>query len=173
MEGLKPLLIQKWSEFYQLCKSNGIDIGFVSGYRGQEAQDALYAKGRTAPGQIVTQAKWGQSLHNYGVAFDCCPKVNGVFDWNQPRSVWLKMGELGRSIGLEHGDRGFEDLPHFQILMGYSLADFQNGKVDWSKYGVAKQVQTVVTPPVETTIAPNPVNVLIDDLIAYLNKKRI
>ncbi|MDA7027870.1 M15 family metallopeptidase [Bacillus sp. CLL-7-23] len=33
-------------------------------------QNRLYAKGRTAPGQIVTNAKAGQSNHNYGIAVD-------------------------------------------------------------------------------------------------------
>ena len=33
-------------------------------------QDWLYAKGRTQPGKKVTNARGGQSLHNYGLAID-------------------------------------------------------------------------------------------------------
>nr|WP_295770097.1 M15 family metallopeptidase [Rhodoferax sp.] len=33
-------------------------------------QDALYAQGRTAPGNKVTNAKSGDSNHNFGIAFD-------------------------------------------------------------------------------------------------------
>lgn len=164
MDGLKPLLIKKYSELFELCKKNGIDIGLVSGYRSPAEQDKLYAQGRTTPGNIVTNAKGGQSNHNFGIAFDVCIKRNGQFFWNEPRATWLKMGELGKSIGLEHGDRGYEDLPHFQMMMGYTLQDFQNNKVDWKKW----ELNTV---PVTPTI--NPVNKLIDEAIAYLNSKRV
>jgi peptidoglycan L-alanyl-D-glutamate endopeptidase CwlK len=33
-------------------------------------QDGLYAQGRSKPGAIVTNAKGGQSYHNYGLAID-------------------------------------------------------------------------------------------------------
>ena len=40
------------------------------GLRTFEDQDKLYAQGRTKPGQIVTNARGGDSLHNYGLAAD-------------------------------------------------------------------------------------------------------
>jgi len=168
MEGLKPLLINKYMELFQLCKNNGITITLTSGYRSPEEQDKLYAQGRTTSGNIVTQAKGGQSLHNFGVAFDICPLQNGSQWWSAPTSLWNQIGTLGESIGLEHGDRGYVDLPHFQMMMGYSLADFQNNKVDWTKWGVVNN--TAPTPTVPTV---NPINKLIDDAIAYLNSKRV
>src|SRR5574343_1544593 len=41
-------------------------------YRSNEEQDALYAQGRTTKGKIVTNAKAGQSKHNFkpSKAFD-------------------------------------------------------------------------------------------------------
>ena len=33
-------------------------------------QDVLYAQGRSKPGKVVTNAKGGQSYHNYGLAID-------------------------------------------------------------------------------------------------------
>jgi peptidoglycan L-alanyl-D-glutamate endopeptidase CwlK len=43
------------------------------GRRTMEEQAALYAKGRTIIGKIVTKAKPGESYHNYGLAFDWVP----------------------------------------------------------------------------------------------------
>src|SRR5699024_11750500 len=48
----------------------GLDIMFSDGNRTAAQQNAVYAQGRTKPGKIVTNARAGQSLHNYGVAFD-------------------------------------------------------------------------------------------------------
>src|SRR5579859_3440231 len=45
----------------------GIAIKIISGLRTYEQQDALYAQGRSKPGQIVTKAKGGQSNHNFGI----------------------------------------------------------------------------------------------------------
>lgn len=40
------------------------------GLRSFVDQDALYAKGRTTPGPVVTNARGGLSFHNYGLASD-------------------------------------------------------------------------------------------------------
>lgn len=45
-------------------------VRIVQGLRTKEEQDALYAQGRTKEGHIVTNAKFGQSYHCYGVAID-------------------------------------------------------------------------------------------------------
>jgi peptidoglycan L-alanyl-D-glutamate endopeptidase CwlK len=42
----------------------------TSGYRSKKEQNELYAQGRSKPGQVVTNAKAGQSYHNYGLAVD-------------------------------------------------------------------------------------------------------
>ncbi len=42
-----------------------------------EEQDELYAIGRTKPGKKVTNAKAGQSIHNYGLAVDICLIIDG------------------------------------------------------------------------------------------------
>src|SRR5262245_49894508 len=57
-----------------LCAQAGIAILVTQGLRTWKEQDALYAKGRTAPPigkkYIVTNAKGGSSWHNFGLAFD-------------------------------------------------------------------------------------------------------
>lgn len=42
----------------------------VSGHRAYAEQQKLYDQGRTAPGKVVTNAKGGQSAHNFGIAVD-------------------------------------------------------------------------------------------------------
>jgi len=58
----------------ELVAKDGLDYKIICGTRSWEEQAALYAKGRTSPGQIVTNAKPGSSMHNFGLAIDC-----GVF----------------------------------------------------------------------------------------------
>jgi len=56
----------------------GTYILVVSGLRTSSEQEALYAQGRTTPGHIVTNAKAGESMHNYGLAVDVVPYLSGL-----------------------------------------------------------------------------------------------
>jgi peptidoglycan LD-endopeptidase CwlK len=47
-----------------------LKVKIISGFRTYAEQDALYAQGRTTPGNIVTNARAGYSNHNFGIAFD-------------------------------------------------------------------------------------------------------
>ena len=53
-------------------------------YRSIQEQNELYAIGRTIKGNKVTNAKGGQSYHNYGLAFDIVILLdkdkNGTFE---------------------------------------------------------------------------------------------
>lgn len=54
-------------------------------HRSNEEQNDLYAQGRTKPGKIVTNAKAGQSPHNFlpARAFDIAfVKPGNLLDWN-------------------------------------------------------------------------------------------
>lgn len=126
---LNPKVAALCSEFINKCKEQGIDVIITSTYRDTESQNALYAQGRTTPGNKVTNAKGGQSFHNWKVAFDFCPLVNGKAQWNDS-SLFEKCGEIGESIGLEWAGRWvkFKELAHLQYTNGLTLADFQAGK---------------------------------------------
>ena len=81
----------------QKAAANGITIKIISGLRTYAEQDALYAKGRTAPGPKVTNARGGFSNHNFGIAFDI-----GVFSGSSylPESPKYKaVGVLGMDLG--------------------------------------------------------------------------
>ena len=130
MSDLKPKVAAMCSEFVNRCKEQGIDVIITSTYRDAEAQKALYAQGRTTEGKIVTNAKAGESFHNWHVAFDFCPIVNGKADWSNT-ATFTKCGEIGESIGLEWAGRWagkMKELAHLQYTGGLSLHVFQAGK---------------------------------------------
>jgi peptidoglycan L-alanyl-D-glutamate endopeptidase CwlK len=100
-----------------------MDFAVTHGHRSHEKQDALYAKGRTLPGGIVTYARGGQSNHNIGPpspAFDLAP---WPIDWDDESRFIELAGAIRyaawvRSITLEWGGHWpgrKRDLPHFQI----------------------------------------------------------
>ena len=135
LASLKPKVRVLVEALISNSQSAGCPILIIHTFRTIEEQDALYAKGRTAPGNIVTRAKGGSSLHNYGVAFDFAPMVEGRPNWKR-LDLFDRVGVIGEGLGLEWGGRWvkFKDRPHFQLRLGYRLKDFQQGKVDESKF---------------------------------------
>ena len=129
IEDLHPKVAAMCQEFIKKCDEQGIDILITSTYRDIESQNELYAQGRTKPGKIVTKAKGGQSFHNWRVAFDFVPLLNGKPAWNDT-ALFTRCGEIGESVGLEWAGRWarFKELAHFQYTNGLKLSDFQNGK---------------------------------------------
>lgn len=130
LSDLNPKVAAMCSEFINRCKAQGIDVIITSTYRDSESQNALYAQGRTTPGKIVTNAKAGQSFHNWKVAFDFCPIVNGKCQWDS-KELFTTCGIIAESVGLEWAGRWsgkFKEMAHCQYTGGLSLHDFQNGK---------------------------------------------
>lgn len=99
-------------------KELGIRLRVTSGFRSWQEQTRLYNKGRSSPGKRVTNAKAGESYHNYGLAFDVVEIKNGKAIWNNPN--WQRIGQLGKSLGFEWGGDwvGLVDKPHFQMRFG-------------------------------------------------------
>lgn len=133
IEELLPQVQTLAKAFIERCKQEGIELLITSTYRDKESQAALFAQGRTAPGKIVTNARAGQSFHNYRVAFDIVPLRNGKPVWgiaNEDAVLWKKLGAIGVECGLEWAGewRTFKEFPHFQFTGGLTLADFQAGK---------------------------------------------
>ena len=129
LSDLNPKVAAMCSEFINRCKEKNIDIIITSTFRDADSQNALYAQGRTAPGKKVTNAKGGQSFHNWKVAFDFVPVVGGKPVWDNDELI-TKCGEIGESVGLEWAGRWktFKEKLHLQYTGGLSLADFQAGK---------------------------------------------
>jgi peptidoglycan L-alanyl-D-glutamate endopeptidase CwlK len=97
------------------AKANGVAIKILSGLRTFKEQDELFAQGRTAPGNKVTNAKGGFSNHNFGIAFDI-----GVFEGTKylgDSPKYKAVGVLGMELGLEWGGnwKTIVDQPHYQL----------------------------------------------------------
>ena len=126
---LEPHVANLCRQFVEACERQGIVVIITSTYRSAEEQAALYAKGRTKPGNRVTNARPGCSLHQYRVAFDFVPLIHGKAVWNNAE-LFTKCGIIGEKLGLEWSGRflTFRESAHFQYCGGLSLADFQAGK---------------------------------------------
>lgn len=130
LDDLLPAVAERVRRFIKAADEAGIDLLVTSTYRDNASQNALYAQGRTAPGKIVTNAKAGESIHNYRCAVDVVPIVAGKPRWDVKDEVWQKIGALGKAQGLEWaGDwKRFKEYPHFQYTGGLNLAQLQQGK---------------------------------------------
>lgn len=111
------------------CKAQGLDLLITCTYRDDKEQNLLYAQGRTTPGKKVTNAKAGQSLHQYRVALDLVPIVNGKPEWSGSHPNWKKIADIFVKHGFEWAGswKTFRELPHFQITGGHPLSYFQDG----------------------------------------------
>jgi len=105
-------------------------------------QDALFAQGRTrlfdSNGRrlgVVTKAKGGQSIHNYGLALDIVLLVdrdnNKTFEsasWETTvdfdkdgRADWMEIVDILKRNGWTWGgDWKFKDAPHFEKSLGHT-----------------------------------------------------
>lgn len=112
-------------------------VRVVQGLRTIDEQNALFAQGRTKPGQIVTNAKGGKSYHNYGLAIDFAIMYdkdrNGSFEvlsWDlnydfdkDGVSDWQEVVKAFESKGWEWGGRwhSIQDNPHLQKTFDYTV----------------------------------------------------
>lgn len=134
VEDLLPVVGHKAILHVDACKQVGIELLITCTYRCPADQNALYAQGRTTPGRIVTNAREGDSTHQYRVSYDVVPLRNGKPVWGTTGAdgvLWQKIGELGKSVGLEWaGDwKKFKEFPHFQYTGGLTLVELRAGKV--------------------------------------------
>jgi len=129
LEDLHPDLMPLCKEHIAQCQHEGIDIIITCTFRSPEEQNRLYGQGRTSPGAIVTNAKGGQSAHNYMLpngkfaskAYDVVPLRGGKCIWGtkgHDGEIWKKVGEIGMNLGLNwYGAPGskFLEYAHFQL----------------------------------------------------------
>lgn len=131
LEDLHPIVQKKAEQFKEGCEAAGLDILIYCTYRSGKEQDELYEQGRTKPGSIVTNARAGESLHNWRCAFDFVPMVGGKPQWND-KALYLKAGIIAESVGLEWAGRWtgkLRETAHCQYTGGLKLSDFRLGKI--------------------------------------------
>jgi len=137
---LHPLVKELFVVFIDECERQlGITLRVTQGLRTIEEQNELYSYGRTkfkdAKGNklgIVTKAVGGLSFHNYGLAIDVVPMVDGKPKWDYD---YTKLATIADKYGIESGVRWkFKDAPHFQITDGYTtkqlLEKYNAGEVE-------------------------------------------
>lgn len=131
------LRLEATAIYNEICSAlNGSAIcRFSYTLRTFAEQDALYLKRPK-----VTNAKGGQSYHNYGLAIDIVLLVdkdkNGTFEsasWEtnvdfdgDGKSDWIEVVSIFKRYGWDWGgDWKFTDKPHFQKTLGHSIAELQ------------------------------------------------
>lgn len=128
---LHPYVAKLAVELKAACALEGVEFIFTQTLRDVEYQNELYAQGRTKPGKIVSNARGGYSMHNFGLAFDVVP-VDGSKQpvWDAKSPLWARIGQIGQSLGLEWGGawKSFKDLPHFQYVEGLTTAQLRAGQ---------------------------------------------
>ena len=77
----RAFLSQVETCFIPVAEAYGYRLDITSGFRSVADQNTLYAQGRTQPGNIVTNARGGRSLHNYGLAVDVAD-IDYAYDIN-------------------------------------------------------------------------------------------
>ncbi|WP_342421448.1 M15 family metallopeptidase [Paenibacillus sp. FSL E2-0178] len=136
---LHPVLLAGATELIRRSYARGIPILITQGMRTIAEQNALYAQGRTKKGAIVTNAKGGNSYHNYGLAIDFAlllPDGKSV-SWDMKRdgdgdkvADWQEVAQEAKKLGFEWGGdwSSFKDYSHLQMTFGLTTAELRAGK---------------------------------------------
>ena len=146
-----PAIRQQLLEIYEeICSrlTGRAQCRFVEVLRSEARQAELYAQGRSKPGKIVTNAKPGESYHNYGLSVDICLIIDGkeaswdmINDFDHDSIAdWMEVVRVFKEHGWEWaGDwKRFREAPHFQCTFGLPIKTLrervQKGLVDEQGY---------------------------------------
>ncbi len=126
LEHLHPVVREKVEALLKKLAEEKLPFRIFEGFRTPHRQRRLYAKGRTAPGGIVTKARPWLSNHQYGLAADFVLFEKGRWSWDtggHKRHWWDRLHELAREVGLR--PLSWEK-PHLE-LVGLVTRDLQAG----------------------------------------------
>lgn len=139
---LHPVFRERLVLLSEALARRGMQAMITDGLRTVAEQDALFAQGRTKPGPKVTNARGGQSNHNYGLAVDMYPVINGKIFVDVPKGASVEfrrtfnaiqdaIGEESERLGLFWGARfhGISDTPHVQLLPEQELRPSEAFKI--------------------------------------------
>ena len=143
LDDLKKTMSRKANQFLGICALADMDVLIYCTLRSAEEQSRLYRQGRNIRtirgkadelrehnpalgdllmsvgpqhGPKVTGAGPGQSLHQYGWAFDGVPMRDGKACWSADDPMWQIYGECAVKAGLEWAGNWtkFTEFPHCQ-----------------------------------------------------------
>lgn len=149
LNDLKGEVRAKAKTLLKRCEESGLDLLIYCTLRTIEEQAKLFRQGRSFEqikkkaeelntrwnradlsellfsvgsqyGRKVTNAGPGQSMHNYGLAFDAVPLRSGKPVWQstkpEDKALWKLYGRLGVEVGLEWAGNWtkFREFPHMQ-----------------------------------------------------------
>lgn len=113
---LHPRLDFLVEKLLEQCAKKGIYLIITEGFRTKAYQDTLYAKGRTAPGKVVTNAKGStySSQHMWGIAFDIAINDTKLL---YDGGMLKKVAKIAKDLGLGWGGdwTSIVDTPHFYL----------------------------------------------------------
>lgn len=143
---LHPSVRNEVEQIINECNKNltgRAQVRIAQGLRTFAEQDEIYAQGRTTPGKKVTNAKGGQSIHNYGLAVDIVLIIDGktaswdtAKDWDNDKVAdWYECVKIFAKYGWDWGGnwKTFKDLPHFE-KKGYTWRGLIAKKRDKNNY---------------------------------------
>lgn len=155
-----PSIKEYTVELIRRCYAEGIYVQISSGFRSNEEQAWIYGKGRPTyvwngkkygtVGSIVSNAKPGTSVHNYGLAIDYFlvsdDGLNSLWTVNEK---WKRVGAIAKSMGFEWGGdwTSFRDYPHLQFTKGLTISQLSAGKRPTFPTLITKEVAGVATEP--------------------------
>lgn len=120
---LHPALRSVIPQILARCQDAGLSMLVTETWRTKAEQDTLYAKGRTAPGKIVTNVRYPDSAHCWGVAFDFCRNVRGQ-EYDDHDAFFERVARIAKPFGLSWGGdwRTFVDKPHLELTEFSSIS---------------------------------------------------
>ncbi|MBY7142254.1 M15 family metallopeptidase [Virgibacillus sp. NKC19-3] len=134
---LHPIVEEKKNELLEQAAEIDIDVVITEEIRSIDRQNELYEQGRSTSGNIVTNARGGQSYHNYGLAIDYALRDdNGELIWDihydgndNGKSDWFEVADLAKELGFDWGGdwESFKDYPHLQMDFGLRIDQLQRG----------------------------------------------
>ncbi|MEH7116058.1 peptidoglycan-binding protein [Neobacillus vireti] len=163
--GMNLEVANKTREVIKEMFDQNIYICVAQGFRSFAEQNALYAIGRTASGKKVTNAKGGQSNHNFGVAVDLC-----LFNFEGSDVIWevnptfKKVVAAMKAKGFKWGGdwKSFKDYPHFEL---YDVVGGEKPK------SYSPTTATTPTSPSSTLLKIGANGTAVKELQTLLNKK--
>lgn len=120
--------------FVEAAWDAGYPVIVTEGSRGRKKQEAAKAAGNSNAG-------FGKSFHNYGMAFDIAFAGKDPYGSSHP---WQAVGDLGKSMGLRWGGdfKSIDDKPHFETG-NYTIAELKKTGLPMAAMGAIANTPTI------------------------------